>query len=148
MPRRRPVVYAAALGGLRTGQHDGNNQGGRGEEANHGSREQRVEADDGQQSRGDHRADDAFEIVCQSRKREGAGVVAFFRKDIGDGGLEGGGERRRCRLQHEDQNVDLPDLVDEGQSQRHGGPDEVERDQHAPSRKTFGEAAAIGDTPT
>lgn len=98
-----------------------------------------MERDEGEKCRRQHRTDDAFQIVGQPGERQRARVFLLVRQDVGDRRLEGRREGGRGRLQHEDQNIDLPNLGDERQENGNGGADEIERHQHGAPRHTLGE---------
>jgi hypothetical protein len=87
----------------------------RGGEAERRAEEEGVRGYQQQQHGGEHRREHGLEVVGQARERERGGVVLLALEHVGDDGLEGGGERRRCRLHHEDEHVDLPDVGDEWQ---------------------------------
>ncbi|PRD26010.1 UNVERIFIED_CONTAM: hypothetical protein NCL1_39267 [Trichonephila clavipes] len=78
-------------------------------------------------------------VVGQPGQRQRLRVVLFVGKDVRDGGLEGRREAGGCRLQNEDQQVDLPDLGDEGQAQRDGRSHEVQRHEQRAPREPVGE---------
>ena len=99
-----------------------------------------MEVDDGQQDRRERWAEQVLQVVGQPREGERPGVVVLFRQDVGDGRLEGRGEGGRTGLEHEDEDVDLPDLVDERQEQGDGGAHEVGRHQEGAARQLPGES--------
>ena len=106
----RALLYRARLGHSRCDQ-----DGGRGSEPNGGPPEQPVEADHGQKSRRHGRTEKTFEVVGESGEGEGFGVLGFLRQNVRNGRLESGRERRRSRLEQENQQIDLPDLIDKRQ---------------------------------
>ncbi len=121
------VDPAGPLDGGGPGQRRRGHERGGGEEPADGAGEQPVVGDDGEQRRGQDRAEQALQVVGEPAQRQGPGVVPFVGQDLGDRGLEGRGGGRRSRLQQEDQDVDLPHLGDEGQGECHAGAGEVRR---------------------
>ena len=98
-----------------------------------------METDDGQERRRQNRADQAFQIVGEPGERQRLGVLPLVWKHVRDRRLEGRREPGGGRLEHEDQDVDLPDLSDEREEKCDRSADDVKRDQHGPTRKSFRE---------
>jgi len=103
-----------------------------------------MEADDGQQRRGQGRADQVFQVVGKLGQRQGAGVFGLVRQHVRDGGLERRREGGRGGLQDEDQHVHLPDRIHKRQADRNGGAHQVEADEHGPPGELIGEGAGHG----
>lgn len=115
------------------GQEHGRDEGGGGEEAHDGAGEEQAGRDEGEQGGGQGRAEEVLQVVGEAGEREGAGVVTLVGQDVGNGRLEGRGEGGGGGLEQQDQDVDLPDLGDEGQGESGRRAGEVHGDeQRAP----------------
>ncbi len=112
-------------------------QGRRSEETDNGAGEQIMETDHGQQCSGEHRAGNTFEVIGQSRQRQGPGVFVLIGQDVGNGRLKGWSERGRGRLQDENQHIDLPDLRHKRQGKGDQSTYQVQRDQHCLAWQAF-----------
>lgn len=127
--------------GCRYGQEDGGDEGGGGQEADGGAGEEQTGREEGEQGGRERRAEQVLQVVGEPGEREGPGVVAFVGQDVGDGRLERRGEGGGGGLEQHDQDVDLPDLGDEGQGQGGDGAGEVHGDEERAPGYPVGERA-------
>lgn len=141
---RLGVHPAGPLGGGGGGQEDGGDEGGGGEEADGGAGEEQAGRDEGEQGGRERRAEQVLQVVGEAGECEGAGVVALVGQDVGDGRLEGRGEGGGGGLEQQDQDVDLPDLGDEGQGEGGRGTGDVHGDEERAPGYPVGEGADQG----
>ena len=77
----------------------------------------------------------------ETRERKRPGVLVLVRKDVRNGRQEGGREGGGGCRGHQDQDVDLPDPIDEWQTRPRPPPASDHGDQESPAGQAVGEAA-------
>ena len=98
--------------------------------------EESLQAQHQKQSAREGRREQLLQIVGQARERQSSGIDGLLAQDVRYGRLEERRKPGRAGVDDEDQSVNLPDRIDEGQQQHRRGACQVERhEQPAPRQE-------------